>query len=199
MASGSGSNAENLLRYALETKSYSVECMITDKPDAGVISRCEQFGVNCFIVPFKRIDKSETITQIKKRQERKVLKILEEREVTWVLLAGYMRILSKDFISHFWDKKKGLSRIINIHPALLPMFPGKDAYEQAWNAGVESSGITVHHVDGGIDTGPIILQQEFQRKPGDNLSSFKARGMEIEYELYKKAVDQLFTGENVHE
>ncbi len=191
LASGSGTNAENLLSYAREKNSFEVACVITDKKDAGVIARCEKFSVDCFVVPFEK-DREVTHSSAKKIHEDKILKILESHDVRWVLLAGYMRILSTDFIKVFWDESLQKSKIINIHPALLPSFPGKDAYEQAWDSGVEQSGITVHHVDSGIDTGPIIIQEKFERKKDDNLQSFKARGLEVEYKLYKKAIDQLF-------
>lgn len=197
MASGSGTNAENLLNYAQEKKYFDIRAVITDQPGAGVIERAEKYGVDCFIVPIKKKTPSETFTQAKKEQEKKVVKLLKDRDVEWILLAGYMRILSPEFISHFWDTKLEKSRIVNIHPALLPQFPGANAYEQAWNAGVEVSGITVHHVDSGIDTGPIIIQETFERLANDDFESFKKKGMEVEYQLYKKAIDKLFPLENV--
>jgi len=191
MASGSGTNAENLLSYAESKQSFEVACVITDKVDAGVISRCEKYSVDCFVVPFEK-DKAISIAEAKTIHEKKIINILRNHSVDWVLLAGYMRILSSEFINQYWDEKNQKSKIINIHPALLPSFPGKDAYEQAWDSGVEQSGVTVHHVDSGIDTGPIIIQESFRRKKEDNLQSFKARGLEVEYKLYKKAIDQLF-------
>tara|TARA_Y100000590_G_scaffold470750_1_gene669239 strand:- start:6410 stop:6991 length:582 start_codon:yes stop_codon:yes gene_type:complete len=191
MASGSGTNAENLLSYAQIKKTYNVACVITDKVDAGVITRCEKYSVDCYVVPYEK-SKELSHLEAKTIHESKILNILESNKIEWVFLAGYMRILSADFISKYWDEQKEKSKIINIHPALLPSFPGKDAYEQAWDSGVEQSGVTVHHVDSGIDTGPIIIQESFQRKKEDNLQSFKARGLEVEYKLYKKAIDQLF-------
>lgn len=191
MASGSGTNAENLLAYAQNKNTFKITCVITDKEDAGVISRCEKFGTDCFVVPVLKEENA------KKKQEEKILRILKENSVDWIFLAGYMRILSQDFIDSFWNQATEKSNIINIHPALLPQFPGKDAYEQAYEAGVKESGITVHHVDAGIDTGPIILQEKFNRREDDSLESFKARGLEVEYKLYKKAVDHLFNGENL--
>lgn len=198
MASGSGSNAENLLSYALDSGLYSVECVITDQPGAGVISRCEKYGVDCFVVPFTRLDKTESFSEVKFRQEQKVMAILNEKKVEWVFLAGYMRILSSKFIKQFSLRDKFKSKIVNIHPALLPQFPGANAYEQAWKAGVQVSGVTVHHVDEGIDTGNIIAQEKFERVDSDDFLSFKNRGMNLEYKLYKKAVEKLFQ-DNLYE
>ncbi|MFT6542956.1 MAG: phosphoribosylglycinamide formyltransferase-1 [Bacteriovoracaceae bacterium] len=192
MASGSGSNAENLLSYAAESGLFTVERVITDQPGAGVISRCEKFEVDCFVVPFIKEDESEPFSKVKARQELKVMAILNERKVEWVFLAGYMRILSSKFIKQFSLIDKEKSKIVNIHPALLPQFPGIDAYEQAWKAGVLESGVTVHHVDEGIDTGSIIAQERFIRSETDDFTSFKKRGMNLEYKLYKKAVEKLF-------
>lgn len=199
MASGSGTNAENLLRYAHENEIYDVECVLTDQPGAGVISRVEKFNVDCFVVPVKKSSPNEPFLTAKKRQEQKILKIFEERKVDWIFLAGYMRILTPEFIQQFWDKNNQKSQIINIHPALLPDFPGANAYEQAWNAGVKTSGVTVHHVDSGVDTGPIILQESFDRLSDDSFNNFKNRGMDIEYGLYIKAIKHLFSAENAHE
>ncbi len=198
MASGSGSNAENLLSYAAESGLFSVECVITDQPGAGVISRCEKFGVDCYVVPFEKKDADEAFSQVKLRQEQKVMAILNEKKVEWVFLAGYMRILSSKFIKQFSLIDKEKSKIVNIHPALLPQFPGINAYEQAWEAGVSVSGVTVHHVDEGIDTGNIIAQEEFERSKNDDFSSFKKRGLNLEYKLYKKAVEKLFQ-DNLYE
>lgn len=198
MASGSGSNAENLLAYANETGLYSVECVITDQPGAGVISRCEKYEVDCFVVPFEKLSPAELLQEAKSRQEQKIMALLNERKVEWVFLAGYMRILSAKFIKQFSLRDKVKSKIINIHPALLPDFPGANAYEQAWEAGVQVSGVTVHHVDEGIDTGDIIAQERFERIDTDDFSSFKNRGMNLEYKLYKKAVEKLFQ-DNLYE
>ena len=183
MASGSGSNAENLIRYAQSTKLFSVECVIVDNEKAFVIERCKKLNVECFIISIKN----------KKDQESHVLTTLKNHKVTWVFLAGYMRILSQNFINYFWDFKTGVSQIINIHPSLLPSFPGVDAYKQAWNAKVTQSGVSVHRVDAGVDTGPVIVQKSFARLEEDNFESFKARGMKIEHELYKKAANKLFS------
>jgi phosphoribosylglycinamide formyltransferase-1 len=192
MASGSGSNAENLLSYARESGLFSVECVITDQPNAGVISRCDKYLVDSFVIPFDKLDVTEAFSDVKLRQEQKVLAILNEKKVEWVFLAGYMRILSSQFIKKFSLLDKLNSKIINIHPALLPDFPGANAYEQAWKAGVKVSGVTVHHVDEGIDTGNIIAQEKFERTSLDDFSSFKNKGMNLEYKLYKKAVEKLF-------
>ena len=93
-----------------------------------------------------------------------------------------------DFLDSFFDGELGVSRVINIHPSLLPSFPGKNAYEQAYYSGIKMSGVTVHFVDSGIDTGPPILQECFPRFETDTLDEFVARGLETEYQLYRQAI-----------
>lgn len=199
MASGSGTNAENLIRYAIETNVCEIACVITDKKNAGVIQKAESLNIECLVIPIIKKNLNEPFSSAKKSQETQLLDVLKSRNVEWVFLAGYMRILSSDFINEFWDEDLQKTRIINIHPSLLPLFPGANAYEQAWDAGVTESGATVHHVDSGIDTGPIIMQDSFKRLEKDDFESFKTKGMQIEYELYKKAVAKLLLAENSNE
>lgn len=176
-ASGNGTNAENIWRFADDNGGIDIVSVVTNKKNAGVIDRMLSHGITCDVLPSAS------------DQEDKILEIMLARKVEWIFLAGYMRLLSPKFISHFPQ------RIVNIHPSLLPMFAGKDAYHQAWDAGVETSGITLHYVDVGLDTGPIILQQTFPRLPDDDFEAFNARGMALEYDMYREFLSSLVQGE----
>lgn len=180
-ASGNGSNAENIIRFAQNNPGeISIPLVICDQPEAGVIDRAKKLGVPCFVVPGTRATRDE--------QEKKILDILAAHGVTWVFLAGYMRILSASFLAHFPQ------RVVNIHPSLLPEFPGKDSYRRAYDAGVKASGVTLHFVDEGVDTGPVIAQRKFERVPGESFEDFRARGLALEYEVYTVFLKELCHG-----
>ncbi len=176
-ASGSGSNAENILRHTqTRAERISIPLVICNKAGAPVIARAEKLGVPCKVIER---------TGSKARQEAAIIAALEEHHIEWIFLAGFMAILSPDFVAAYKD------RIVNIHPSLLPHFPGKDGYGDAFRANVPVSGVTLHYVDDGIDTGPIIAQRTFPREKDDTLETFRARGMELEYELYREFIDIL--------
>jgi phosphoribosylglycinamide formyltransferase-1 len=177
LASGNGTNAENILRHAQKyPETIHVPLVICNKEGAPVIERARKLGVPCEII---------VRTGTKAEQEETVIGLLKKNNVEWLFLAGYMAILSPAFIGAY------KSRIINIHPSLLPQFPGKDGYGDAFRAGVEKSGVTLHYVDEGVDTGPVIAQKTFLRRADDTLEAFRARGMELEYALYREFIDDL--------
>ena len=181
-ASGSGTNSENLIHHAQENPNFEIPVVICDKPKAKVIDRCKDLNTQCLVIPY---------AGSKAEHEKNILDALSAYDVDWIFLAGYMRILQQDFLDIFFDAELGTSRIVNIHPSRLPEFPGINAYQRAFDAGVETSGVTVHFVDGGIDSGPIILQKTFPRKTDDTLESFTQRGFALEYKTYIEAIDIL--------
>lgn len=185
-ASGSGSNVEAILDFA-KVKGYlsQIKVLICDKPQAQVIERAKKFHIPALFIEYKK-NLARTKEENKKRHEELIRATLDEYGVNWIALAGYMRIFSEDFISHYPN------RIINIHPSLLPKYKGKDAYEQAFASGDHKSGITIHFVDSGIDTGPIIYQKSFKRLDNDNLETFKSRGLKLEHTIYPMVLEQLF-------
>lgn len=192
-ASGSGTNAENLIRHSFDNPDFTVAALVCDNPDAGVIEKCAALDMPCHIIPFE---------QSKARHEEKIKNMLTQYDADWIFLAGYMRILSAEFIDKFYDPALGAARIVNIHPSLLPDFRGRDAYRRAFDAGVTESGVTVHFVDSGIDTGAVILQRRFGREENDTLETFTARGMALEYKTYIEAVallTQNFTNKDIQE
>ena len=120
-------------------------------------------------------------------QEARVLAELRAAEVDWVCLAGYMRLLSADFVAA-WPR-----RILNVHPSLLPAFPGLDAQAQALAHGVKVSGCTVHLVDEGLDSGPIVVQRAVPVQDGDTVEDLAARILEQEHQAYPEALRRLLT------
>jgi phosphoribosylglycinamide formyltransferase 1 len=194
-ASGNGTNAMNLLELSNgQLKTISIKCLITDNEQAGVIAKIRNHKIfhelPLYIIPFLKHEE-EPYSVAKERHEKKISKVLNIHQIDWITLAGYMRILSSSFLEDYFDEKLQTNRVINIHPSLLPKYPGKDAYEQAYNSGDTQSGVTVHFVDGGVDTGPIILQKTFKRNPHDTLQDFKMRGLNLEYQIYKEALINL--------
>jgi phosphoribosylglycinamide formyltransferase-1 len=152
LASGRGSNFQAVLRN-LESGSIQGTPigLISDKIDAPAIEFAQSKGIPCFPIPFSREDKEGF--------HLKILQKTQELGPDLILTCGYMRILQKDFIQAFPGK------IINIHPSLLPAFPGIHSQKQAFDYGVQITGCTVHFVDEGVDTGPIILQEIVKIEP----------------------------------
>ena len=183
LASGNGSNANQILQHA-QTNNYlhKIKCVITDNSNAHVIQRAKQFDIPVYVVKFQN-DKEVFETDI--------LEILKGFEVNWLLLAGFLKILSEKMLSHFFNDNYQVNQVINIHPSLLPAYPGLNSYERAYKDEVKKSGVTVHFVDSGIDTGPIIMQKSFNRYAQDSLEKFITRGLELEHEIYPQVVDMI--------
>ena len=179
MASGRGSNFEALVRAARQGRvDAEIAVVITDREGAPVLERAEKLGVPAvFVNPRGHASKG--------RYEQAVVGTLVEHGVDLVCLAGYMRIVGKDFVGAYEG------RMMNIHPSLLPAFPGLDAQAQALEYGVKLSGCTVHFVDEGVDTGPIILQETVPVLDMDTVANLSQRILTVEHRLYAEAV-QLF-------
>jgi len=120
--------------------------------------------------------------------DRALVAVLREHDVDLVCLAGYMRLLSPVFLEAF------SGRILNVHPSLLPAFPGRDAQRQAWEHGVKVSGATVHFVEAALDSGPIVLQEAVPVLDGDTPESLEARILEAEHRVYSRAISLYFSG-----
>jgi len=148
--------------------------IISDKPGARGLELARERGIETVAIERRGRNREE--------HEREIMAVLRERHVDLVCLAGYMRLLSPCFIEAFREK------ILNIHPSLLPEFPGLDAQRQALDHGVKVSGCTVHFVDETLDGGPIIAQRTVPVIEGDTVDSLSARILEQEHELYPEAV-----------
>lgn len=188
-ASGAGSNALNLLASASTLENTKISCVIIDdKNSALLMSMKEKFPET----PVHLVLPENSLKGIIRRNEHeeRIIKILKSYDVKWILLAGYMRILGKRII-HQFTGKNGISRIINIHPSLLPAYPGVDSYKRAFDDGVEVSGITIHFVDEGVDTGPVLMQEKFTRNENDKLSDFVQKGKDLEWKYYPEVLKKI--------
>ncbi|MCM3602829.1 phosphoribosylglycinamide formyltransferase [Robertmurraya korlensis] len=182
-ASGSGSNFGAILEAIqvgeLEAK---VQLLVCDQPSAYAIQRAEEAGVPTFV--FRAKDYPS-----KTEYEQEICALLTEKNIDLVVLAGYMRLIGPTLLTDFEGK------IINIHPSMLPAFPGKDAIGQALAANVKESGVTVHYVDAGMDTGPIIAQQAVVVDEGETKESLQKKIHEVEHKLYPAVISELLKGE----
>jgi phosphoribosylglycinamide formyltransferase-1 len=192
LASGSGSNALKLIQKAQSLSHVSIELIITNTEGAGVLEFAKQYSIPSKTISHRGMGKDQ--------HEQMILAQLQAFQIDWVLLAGYMRVLSSNFLMHFYDTKMNLNRIVNIHPSLLPAYKGLNAFERAYAANDPTSGITVHFVNDGVDEGEIIDQQTFTRLEADTISDFMKRGQDIEHQLYPKFLDKLNKSiiENTH-
>lgn len=182
LASGRGSNFE-AVQKAIEigTVSAEVQVVITDKADAAVLDKARSRSIaTSYINPGQFATKHE--------YEQELVRVCEEYKVDLIVCAGFMRILGTTFLDAF------PLRVVNIHPALLPSFPGLHAQKQAFDYGVKISGCTVHFVDSGVDTGPIILQQTVPVLPGDDEETLTARILEQEHQLLPEAIRLVAAG-----
>ncbi|MDD4972814.1 MAG: phosphoribosylglycinamide formyltransferase [Bacteriovorax sp.] len=181
LASGSGSNAEAIMKWAATSDIAEVVCVGSNKKAAMVISRAEIFNIPKFTVLKKKNESRESY-------DERMSGALSEYKPDWIILAGFMRLLTESFLEKFNHQ------VINIHPSLLPMFPGLDGYGDAFKAGVIESGCTVHYVDAGLDSGAIIEQRIFPMIPGESFEDFKKRGLSIENKFYPEVLEKLFKG-----
>lgn len=183
LVSGRGSNMEAILA-AIEKGQLDAEVavVLSNNPEAPALAIAERAGIAAVAIDSKRMNRQE--------HERLVIERLSTYSIDYVVLAGYMRILTPYFLKHFEDPA-GFYKVINIHPSLLPSFPGKSAYEDAFAHGVRVSGVTVHLVDDKVDHGPILAQEPFPRLDDDTLEKFKARGLAIEHLLYPAVLQRI--------
>jgi len=184
LASGNGSNFQAIAEYlASHRLPARIGVVITDNPTAGVLVRAAKFGIpaQCIPSPGHR-------TFLEPDIETLYVSCLREYGVNLVCLAGFMRVLKKPLLGAFPE------RIINIHPSLLPAFPGLEAWKQALEYGVRFTGCTVHYVDPGVDTGPIILQAVVPVLDNDTAQSLHARIQEKEHLIYPLAVRLIAEG-----
>ena len=178
LLSGRGSNFiaihEEIASGALNA---SIAGVLSNIPDAPGLEKAREFGYPVHAVPHKGMER--------RAHEMEVEKVIDAAAPRFIVLAGYMRILGPEFIGKYRH------RILNIHPALLPSFPGVHAQKQAFDYGVKLAGCTVHFVDEGTDTGPIILQKAVPVYDADTLEDLEARILEQEHRAYAEAIGLL--------
>jgi phosphoribosylglycinamide formyltransferase-1 len=181
LASGGGSNFENIVKKA-EKINIEIVGLIVDRRNAYAAERAESLGVPC-----KKVIRKDFYS--KRAFEDQMLKHIEEWQAEYVILAGFMSILSADFID-IYER-----RILNIHPSLLPAFKGAHGIRDAYLYGVKISGVTVHYVDSGVDTGEIIAQRAVDILDDDTLESFEDKIHKVEYELYPEAIKKVINNQ----
>ncbi|KIL50670.1 phosphoribosylglycinamide formyltransferase [Jeotgalibacillus alimentarius] len=179
-ASGSGSNFEAIAQAVRDGRLQGeLVLLVTDKPGAYAVKRAEALGIKvCAHNPKDFTSKSA--------YETAILEMLHQKEVEWLVLAGYMRLIGTVLLQAY------PKRIVNIHPSLLPAFPGKDALGQAIESGMKVTGVTIHYVDEGMDTGPVIVQEPFKIPDGWERDEIEQVIHSIEHRLYPETLNRLF-------
>lgn len=176
-ASGTGSNFAAILESIQSQKITNVEVvlLVSDRPEALAVQKAKDKGIPVFT--FRAKDYPS-----KQAYEEEILEKLTQREVDFIVLAGYMRLLGHILLIAYHRK------IINVHPSLLPAFAGKDAIGQAFDYGVKVTGVTVHYVDEGMDTGPIIAQRAVIVDPEETRETLVKKIQEVEHQLLPEVI-----------
>ena len=176
LASGNGSNFEALAhQFQAGLLPGELIFVFSDHHNAYVLERARRLNVRAFSFEVKEFTN-------KIAYEEALLQLLQEQEIDLIVLAGYMRIIGQTLLSHYSN------RILNIHPSLLPSFPGLHGIKDAYEYGVKVTGVTVHLVDDGVDTGPIIAQEPVLILPEDSLESLEEKIHQTEHRLYPKVL-----------
>jgi phosphoribosylglycinamide formyltransferase-1 len=185
LGSGKGSNMVAIAE-AIRAGQVPAEIavVLSDVADAGILARARESGLRAEFIPPGKFR-----TKLDEDAERAYISALQQAGIDLVVLAGFMRILKGEFLRTF------AGRVVNIHPSLLPSFPGLEAWKQALDYGVKVTGCTVHFVDQGVDTGPIIAQQTVPVLDGDTAAALHERIQQVERSLYPAAIAALARGE----
>ena len=185
LGSGKGSNFVAIADACLAGKlPAEVALVLSDVPQAGILERARERNI-----PVRVIAPGNFRTKLDDTAEQAYIDALQSAEVDLIALAGFMRVLKGEFLRSFEG------RIVNIHPSLLPSFPGLEAWKQALEYGVKVTGCTVHFVDAGVDSGPIIAQQAVPILDDDSRDSLHRRIQLVEHELYPSVIGALARGE----
>jgi phosphoribosylglycinamide formyltransferase-1 len=182
LVSGSGSNLQSIIDHIeAGTLDAEIRIVISNNPGAFALERCRKHRICSVVVDHRKFDSRESY-------DRQTIAILESSDVELVVMAGFMRILSPEFFRAF------PRRIMNIHPALLPAFPGIHVQHKAVEYGVKFSGCTVHFVDEGVDTGPIIIQSVVPVYGDDTADTLSERILKEEHRIYPQAIQYYADG-----
>lgn len=182
LASGEGTNLQSIIDAASERRlDAEIRVVVSNRSGSGALARAQRAGIPGLVVPHRGFGTREAF-------EDAMVEALRLHGVEWVALAGFMRVLTQRFLSAFPE------RVVNMHPALLPAFPGVDAQRQAWEHGVKFAGCTVHFVDAGVDTGPIIGQAVVPVLDTDDAETLRIRILEQEHLLYPRVLQLVAEG-----
>jgi phosphoribosylglycinamide formyltransferase 1 len=181
-ASGRGGNFEavqNAIRAGkLKAKTVALVC---DRPGAPVLEKAKELDVPTLLIPC-------TKDLTREEHEKEIVRQLKPYGPKFLVLGGYMRLMT-DYLIEEFNSKNGYTRIVNIHPSLLPAFPGQNAYAQAFNYGVKTTGVTVHLVEKAMDSGPICAQESFDISDCRSIEEVEKKGTAIEHRLYPETLN----------
>ena len=184
LGSGNGSNMDAIAAACdLPDSPMEIALVVSDVAGAGILEKAARRGI-----PANHIPPGKYRTKLDEEAEQAYITAMRHARVDWIVLAGFMRILKGDFLRAFTQ------RVVNIHPSLLPAFPGLEAWRQAVDYGVKVAGCTVHFVDQGIDTGAVVAQKTVPVLDGDTAETLHARIQTAERELFPEAIKQLALG-----
>jgi phosphoribosylglycinamide formyltransferase-1 len=182
LVSGNGTNLQAILDAIRGgTLLARVACVISNRTDAMALERASRAGIPALAIRHQTFESREAF-------DRALVAALREHGVDWVVLAGFMRVLTPELLRAF------PGRVVNIHPSLLPAFPGRDAQRQALEHGVKVTGCTVHFVDEGVDSGPIIAQRAVDVQPSDTVSTLSERIHAAEHEVFVNVLREIADG-----
>lgn len=183
-ASGSGSNFEAIAKSdELRNLGLEIELLVCDQPKAHVLKRAEKYHIPVFVNQLADYPDCSTY-------EQAIIDKLKPLKIEYILLAGYMKVVTPTLLAAYPN------HIINIHPSLLPRFSGLEAIERAFKAGDEVTGVTIHYIDEGVDTGPIIKQCKVVRLRNDTEASLEARIHQTEHQMYRQVILDLLNKNN---
>lgn len=183
-ASGTGSNFDAIIQAVEQGKlNAEIALLVSDKIHAPVIEKAQRHQIDTVVFDAK-------VYQNKAAYEQALLEDCRSRDIDYIILAGFMRLIGPTLLKPYE------SRILNIHPSLLPAFPGKDAIGQAFNEKVKITGVTVHFVDDGMDTGPIIDQESIRIEENDTKEDVKTKIQAVEHQLYPRVIQSLLAKED---
>ena len=182
-ASGNGSNALNLLRASLELENrIQIPLVISDNPEAPILSRVSEFPTQALL-----LQKTDT----RRSHELEILNKLKEHKIDWIFLAGYMRLLSPEFVNSWKDLHAEAEQIVNIHPSKLPQYAGLESVQRAFAAKEAEVGVTLHFVDAGMDTGRIIEQKTLPIQENQTLESLLQDVHRLEHQIYREFLNKI--------
>jgi phosphoribosylglycinamide formyltransferase-1 len=182
LISGRGSNLQALIDAVAEGRlAARIAVVVSNRADAQGLERAQRAGIEALTIPHRDYPTREAFEDVLARE-------LRARDVRLVCLAGFMRLLGPTFLNAFPNAT------LNIHPSLLPAFPGVDAQRQAWEYGTKVAGATVHIVNGELDGGPIVMQRAIAVEDGDTAETLAARILEVEHAIYPEAVARILSG-----
>lgn len=182
LISGRGSNLQAIIDAIAQGRlDATIALVVSNRADAGGLERARRAGIETVVLDHRGFGSRD-------EYDRKLVTELRRREVELVCLAGFMRLLSATFVEAFPD------RILNIHPSLLPSFPGLDGQDQAWRHGVKIAGATVHIVTPELDAGPIVLQAVVPVREDDTPEALGDRILEVEHRIYPEAIGIMLSG-----